>query len=236
MTSKNKYTGIVSNGEGTRPSTSSVSDRSKKRLGYSAGKKARFETASDKRKSPVSLKFRSAAQKIRNGIADRKKTTALIVGLSLIVVTGIVYWTGQRTDEEPLDIRPETVVEELPKEKPAFDLAYPVGRQEEAYDVVRISPEGAEPSYAYLDRFTDEGAIFRVTQQKIPANFSLAKTAEDFQATNVIQVDSTTVYHGYSEKGGVQSLLVEKNELLILIRSPERFTDDTWASYIAAMK
>ena len=100
---------------------------------------------------------------------------------------------------------------------------------------MRISPPEAAPSYTYLDQMMDSDSIFRVTQQEIPADFDLSKAAVDLQATSIIQIDDMQVYHGYSEKGGIQSLLFIKNEKLVFIRSPQKFIDDIWASYILSL-
>lgn len=236
MTSKNKYSGIVSNGEKIRPSTSSVSDRSNKRLGYSTGKKARLATSNSKKRSSLALKVRSVAQKTRNSIADRKKTAVLVLGLSIVLLAGVTYWIQRDHEDGSEAIIPEEVQkEEFPQESPQFELVFPSGRQESDYEVVRSNPEGKEISYTYLDWFRDGDPIFRVTQQQIPKDFNLARVAEGFQATQVIQVNETMVYHGYSERGGIQYLIFEKNDLLVLIRSPQRFSDDTWASYVASM-
>jgi hypothetical protein len=75
-----------------------------------------------------------------------------------------------------------------------------------------------------------------VTQQEVPKKFDLEKTATEFQATDIIQIDDNKIYHGYSEKGGIQSLIFIKNDKLITIRSPEKFTDDQWAGYVISLQ
>jgi hypothetical protein len=122
------------------------------------------------------------------------------------------------------------------RETPVFDLLFPAGSNEELFDVARTSAPGAAASYTYLDRFEPEGAIFRVTQQEIPDEFDLAKVAAAFQATNVIQLDDTPIYHGYSERGGVQSLIFLKANRLISIRSPQKFSDDQWVTYVLSLR
>lgn len=128
------------------------------------------------------------------------------------------------------------IADDLTREKPKFPILYPSSKSPDDFDVVRISPEGADVSYTFLDRFTEDGQIFKVTQQEIPKNFDIEKIATDFQATNIIQIDDDKVYHGYSEKGGIQSLIFTKNDRLITIRSPEKFTDDQWAGYIISLQ
>lgn len=128
------------------------------------------------------------------------------------------------------------VTDDLPREKPKFPILYPSGKSPSDFDVVRISPDGADVSYTFLDRITSDGQIFKVTQQEVPENFNLDKTAIDFKATSIIQIDDNKVYHGYSEKGGIQSLIFIKDDKLVTIRSPQKFTDDQWANYIISLQ
>lgn len=128
------------------------------------------------------------------------------------------------------------IEKEIPRESLDFQLLYPGSADKDAYAIAKVSPQGMPPAYTYLDRFSEDGSIFRVTQQQVPDVFDLAKTAEEFQATSVIQIDDNLIYHGYSEKGRTQSLLFTKNDLLVLIRSPEKFSDDLWASYVLSMQ
>jgi hypothetical protein len=173
------------------------------------------------------LKKQKKARLYIGGIAG----LVVVVGIGSIILTdGSEKGTlGDTTTKLP-------ITEELPREKPQFTLLFPQGADAEQYDVVRISPPEADASYTYLDRFSEDGAIFRVTQQEIPDGFDIAKTATDFQATSIIQVDAVTVYHGYSERGGIQSLLFEKDNKLISIRSPQKFDDEIWASYVASLQ
>lgn len=163
-------------------------------------------------------------------------------GLSVFVLVGVIGVISYSLlkPSSPATLGESTSVlqseNDLRREKPAFSLLFPNGASEEDYEVVRISPGQADASYTFLDRFTEDGPIFRVTQQEIPVNFELTKTATDFQATNVIQIDEDRVYHGYSERGGVQSLIFTRKDKLIFIRSPQRFPDDTWASYIISLQ
>lgn len=170
-----------------------------------------------------------------------KRKFAVLVGivigvLSVVLVKVIVFDNNSVTGTLGESVDSSVSQEELPREKPVFSLLFPTGSNADEYDVVRISPPESEASYTYLDRFTEDGQVFRVTQQEIPDNFSLAKIATDFQATSIIRIDDNIVYHGYSEKGGVQSLLFIKDNKFIAIRSPQKFSDDAWVGYITSLK
>lgn len=170
------------------------------------------------------------------------------VGVTVLLV--VIVYVGQRSDNQGSKTLGNSTngassavdsanTPELRKESTdslEFELLYPTSSDKELYDVARVSPDGAAPAYTYLDRFSDDGSIFRVTQQQVPPTFSLAQTAEDFQATSVIQVDDNVIYHGYSDKGRTQSLLFLKKDLLISIRSPEKFPDDQWAGYFLSLQ
>jgi hypothetical protein len=162
----------------------------------------------------------------------------LVVGAGLIIksssqTTGIL---GVSSGENSSATDGNTALTELPREKPTFDILYRQGIDPDLYDVARVNPAGSAEAYTYLDRVSEEGTVFRVTQQKVPDNFSLATVAEDFQATNVIQVDENIIYHGYSEKGRTQSILFVKDSLLVLVRSPDKLADDAWASYFLSLE
>ncbi len=173
--------------------------------------------------------------RVKTWIGSRKKkvlgATTLIVGV--FVLLAVFIDKPNKTDT--LGDSMQVSSQELPREKPEFQLLYPAGSKEDEFEVVRISPDGSAPSYTYVDRLAGDTTVFQVTQQLIPRNFDLEKTARDFQATNVIQIDETKVYHGYSERGSTQSLMFQKNGNLISIRSPQKLTDDQWAGYIISL-
>ncbi len=121
-----------------------------------------------------------------------------------------------------------------------FSLFFPASKDAQSFSVVEVSPPGNEPVYAYIDSFA--GAELRVSQQQVPQSFQgnvaakLKETAENFQATDIIQVDGATVYHGFAETyGGVQSLVFIKDDVMIFISSAKKISDDAWAGYVAGL-
>lgn len=123
----------------------------------------------------------------------------------------------------------------LPREKPTISLLIPKGKTVSGLDVVRISPEGNDVVYAYIDKY--EGQDIMLSQQKVPKAFDynrnaeLERVAKEFQATDVIQVDANKIYHGLSDKTKQQSLIFIKNDRLVFIKSPAVLSDSLWASY-----
>lgn len=199
-----------------------------------------FRKGAGVKKSQISSLTKRHREVVLNLINSNKKISAYFgTAMVLIILVSAFFILSNNSGDKGVlgdNSSTEGVSGQLPKEKPEFRLLYPQGVAEDQFEVVRISPPGTEPSYTYLDRFTEDGAIFRVTQQQIPSGFSLEKTAQDFQATNVIKINDTIIYHGYSEKGGIQSLLFEKDRKLILIRSTQKFPDDVWVGYFLSLR
>jgi hypothetical protein len=175
-----------------------------------------------------------------NFAKNHKKTFYVVTGVFVVLVSVVLFSDLFKSDNKTETLGNSTsvipVADDLPREKPDFSILYPKAKTAEDFDVVRISPPEADASYTFLDRFTDDGAIFRVTQQEIPDNFDLDKTATEFQATSIIQIDGNPVYNGYSEMGGVQSLIFVKEGILVSIRSPQKFSDDQWVAYISSLR
>ena len=158
-------------------------------------------------------------------------------------------FVGKNTTETPKDQLgvsvSKTVKQEEVKQTPIlektektdFDLLLPTGKVASDYDIAKVSPPENDPVYAYVDILN--GAELRVSQQAIPESFKgnvatkIQEIATNFQATDVIQINDMKIYHGFSDKqGGVQSLIFEKNNLIVFIASPVKFSDDVWTGYI----
>ncbi len=99
----------------------------------------------------------------------------------------------------------------------------------------RISPPNNEPVFTYTDKIGN--VPMTVSQQLLPesfANTGIAELAKQFNATNKLSGLTTEVYYGTSAKGP-QSVIFAKNELLILIKSQAKITDEAWVVYIKSL-
>jgi hypothetical protein len=99
----------------------------------------------------------------------------------------------------------------------------------------RISPPNNEPVYAYTDKIGN--TAITVSEQLLPdsfANTGIADLAKQFNATNKLEGLTTEVYYGTSAKGP-QSVIFAKNELLILIKSQAKISDEAWVVYIKSL-
>lgn len=103
----------------------------------------------------------------------------------------------------------------------------------------RVSPPQNDPVYAYSDEIN--GVAVTVSQQPLPKSFrkdtksQVAKMAKEFNATNEIDADNTTLYLGTSAKGP-QSVILAKNNLLILIKSESSIEVIAWINYVNSLK
>lgn len=103
----------------------------------------------------------------------------------------------------------------------------------------RVSPNDAEPVYAYSDSI--DGTAITVSQQPLPASFkdapndTLRELAKAYSATEELTVDGVTVFVGTSSKGP-QSVLFIKSNLLVLIKSQKEITPTLWSSYVQSLR
>lgn len=105
----------------------------------------------------------------------------------------------------------------LPKEKSVTELG----------GWKRVSPPGKEAVFAYAD--TLDGVPISVSQQPMP-KVDIGEIAQKFNATNKIDAGGLAVYIGTSSKGP-QSVILTKNNVLILIKSEKKIEDTSWAAY-----
>lgn len=174
----------------------------------------------------------------------RKKHLLFVLPVIIVMIGGFVI-RMQFQNKEKTEVQSATTTRspsDIPlNQTPDFDPLLPSDKTtDQLGGLARISPEGQDAVYAFVDVL--EGQQLNVSEQKVPEAFKqdrdakLEKLAKDFQAVSVIQVDDTRVYHGVSEKTKVQSLIFVKDDLLVFIKSPQKFTDDIWVGYITNLK
>lgn len=199
------------------------------------------------------LKLKLQQTKAFRDTIDRRMSShkRLIVGVGVglaIAGTGLVVLRGgfganpgDPTSDTQQGVSEDGASAALPKVTDfEFEVLTPKGKKAEELGAVLVSPPNNPPVYAYLDDLT--GATIKVSQQELPDSFKsdeankLEELAASFQAQNVIEIDGKKVYHGYSDRGGgVQSLVLIRSGLLVLISADRKLSDDTWFSYITSM-
>jgi len=122
---------------------------------------------------------------------------------------------------------------------PTYQTVTPSGKAASSLKWQRVSPANSNPVFAYAD--TIDGVSVFVSQQPIPDNFQpnvddhVAQLAAAYTATDKISAGSTPIYVGTSAQGP-QSAIFSKNNLLVLIKSASKISDDAWASYVNSLQ
>lgn len=102
----------------------------------------------------------------------------------------------------------------------------------------KLTPPDGSSVYVFIDRV--DGVSVNVSQQILPDTFKqdtaskVAELAKAYNATRVLEVETTKAYIGTSAKGP-QSVLFTKNGLLIFIKSDGTISDDMWEKYISRL-
>lgn len=129
---------------------------------------------------------------------------------------------------------------DLQRGTPQYATVLPAGKTiQDLGGWTRVSPTDKEPVYAYIDAIGMTKII--VSQQPLPKGFKsdkaekLAEIAKNYNATEKITVDGETVHIGTSQKGP-QSLILSRNDLLILIKSSVQVDSNEWAKYINSLR
>lgn len=124
--------------------------------------------------------------------------------------------------------------------KPSYDTILPKGKRiDDLGGWARVSPPNTEPVYAYADAI--DHVTITVSQQPLPKSFKpevathVADLAKQFTANEKITAGDVTAYVGTSIKGP-QSVIFSKDDLLILIKSTGKLTNDQWSGYISTLQ
>lgn len=128
----------------------------------------------------------------------------------------------------------------LEKGTPNYPTVVPAGKDIEALGGwTRVSPPDSNAVYAFADKLG--GIQISVSQQPLPADFrkdtvtKIRELAKSYTATKELVAGETVAYIGTSAKGP-QSLILSKENLLVLIKSAAPIKDDQWVSYINSLR
>lgn len=190
----------------------------------------------------VRLAIRSLSRKpdiikLKKRISKMTRRNKIIIAIILLLLIGFVmyYFVIIRPSHSIRISKPITVTS-LVKGTPEYTTLLPSGKSiNDLGGWTRVSPPDRNPVFAYVD--TIDMHTINVSQQPLPDDFKqdtatqVSQLAQSFNATEKITVGDTTVYIGTSEKGP-QSVIFTKNNLLILIKSTTKISDDQWAKYI----
>lgn len=165
------------------------------------------------------------------------KKQFIIAAIVILVIAGIgiAMLLMQQKNQSGSDTSQQKTVE-----KPSFTTLLPKGKTiDQLGGWQRISPSNTAPVYAFTDSIN--GQAITVSQQELPSSFKAdvtgktAELAKQYSATEEIKADAITAYLGSSAKGP-QSLIFTKNNVLVLIKSEKKITNDAWKSYINSLE
>ena len=131
-------------------------------------------------------------------------------------------------------------LQSLTKGTPDYPTVLPAGKSiQELGGWTLVSPPGREPAFAYIDKIGN--MQINVSQQQLPAEFKqstpekIEKLAKDYGASEAVQASNTTFYIGTSEKGP-QSVIFNKDTVLVLIKSSVKINNNEWITYIDSLR
>ncbi len=162
----------------------------------------------------------------------------IVAAISVIVFYTYDLTVRQKTDSDTASSI--STSQTLERGNPPYDTVIPDGKKiEDLGGWTRISPPDRNPVYTYIDK-VDNIAI-NVSEQPLPESLKtdtaerIDALAKDFNANEKITINGTTVHIGTSD-GGPQSVIFDKEGLLILIKSDARLNNNQWAKYINSLR
>jgi hypothetical protein len=184
---------------------------------------------------------RENAERIKS-YAIKNKKIVIPATCGFILLFGLInFWPGSSADKSSSGVQGETSTTSIETDvSPEFNIVYPQDKnKEDVGSVAKISPPGAPPTYAYVDNI--EGKEVQVSQQQLPDRFKTNQDAEfkefatNFSANTRVDGDSFTAYLGISVDGQ-QSVVMIKDDLLILLKSKQPIVAETWSTYLSNLQ
>lgn len=171
--------------------------------------------------------------------------------LSLAVVVVIAYAIGMTimyakknpstSSRESQRTNTSSASGSLVKGTPDFKTLLPTGKSIDSLGGwTRVSPPDRNAVFAFKDSINSTSVI--VSEQPLPKEFDdndkndhIAELAKGYHADRFVTASGNTkVFIGTSAKGP-QSIILTKNNLLVLIKSQAVISDDTWIQYVNSL-
>lgn len=177
-----------------------------------------------------------------NRLRRLDKRTLLIGGCGLVALSAIVTFGALQSGKPSSDANATigSPLDRLERGTPDYPTVLPAGATaEELGGWTRISPPDRNPVFAYTDEI--DGVPVSISQQPLPDEFKQNITAKvesmayEFRANEKLTVKQSTLYIG-SSAGGPQSVIMEKNGLLILMKSTAPIESKKWGDYAASLR
>lgn len=174
-----------------------------------------------------------------------KKLLFAAIALAAVVAMfiGFHIWSNSRNDD--ISGNPSELDEHhsstLTRGTPNYSTILPSGKSiQQLGGWARVSPPDQNPVYAYADKIS--GIDVAVSEQPLPPNFQnntvkqLAQLAKSVGASmKLTGNDGTTIYLGTAPQGP-QSVVLSKDNLLVLMKSDSPVPDNQWIAYINSLQ
>lgn len=128
----------------------------------------------------------------------------------------------------------------LPKGTPTYATVLPAGKSIQSLGGwTRVSPTGRNPVYTYVDKIGTTQVD--VSEQPLPAGFQrntqeqVAQLAKNFNATEKFPAGSTNIYIATLADES-QSVILSKDNLLILMKSTSLLPPPQWITYANSLQ
>lgn len=174
---------------------------------------------------------------IRDQIRKLPKRILYASAGGAIVLAALLIWFISR----PGNTAPDTGSIQAPalhRGTPNYPTILPSGENiNQLGGWVRISPPNRAPVYTYIDHIN--GVQVDVSEQPLPSklqsNPALYQLAQNFGADSKLDAGGTIFYVG-TGADDAQSVIMAKDNLLILMKSVQIVPNDKWISYINSMQ
>jgi hypothetical protein len=168
-----------------------------------------------------------------------KKVQLASVG-GVIVLASFMAWVWTRPAPAASPDTGSFKAPTLTRGTPNYPTIIPTGKTiNQLGGWVRISPPNRSPVYTYVDHVT--GIQVDVSEQPLPKKFQtdtnsqIYQLAEEFGADSKLSASGTLAYVGTTQQGA-QSVILTKDNLLILIKSALPVANTEWVNYINSLQ
>jgi hypothetical protein len=216
------------------PSSTSHTEIAKKKL--SRGFEINFSLPSLKPILAQTIKFKKTAKKVPRKFVITGGVLAIVAGYFVFFNHADIQTQANPTDS-PRDV--SKAAPSLQQSTPDYDTILPSSKTiAQLGGWTRVSPPDRNPVFAYIDKIGSTQV--NVSEQPLPKGFEiesdgqLEQLAAGFKANQKITAGSTQIYIGTSAKGP-QSVIFSKSDLLVLIKSVVKISNDQWISYVNSL-
>lgn len=188
---------------------------------------------------PSSLSFTRAKEYLLRINRKYPRKVQIIGSLAVLALVAVIV-AGSYMQQPVTESASDNSAPGLTKGTPDYPTLLPAGKNiEDLGGWTRVSPQNSDPVHTYVDKISN--VAINVSQQPLPeklrnnTNEGIEQLAQGFGANEKITLGSTTVHIGISAEGA-QSVILHKNNLLILMKSSAKIGNSQWVEYIGSLR